>query len=358
MTTSVLYDGWPFIYQPTSPSALHLLAILERLPGRIDGHVALPGKPPEWLPDVILPAVHLIEDSASARLRWEQRVLPRLAKKLNVELIHTTTSSLPLFASRKTIVCPTGYGDPRRKQGFVSRLREAVSQGGMARASGLLWPEDLPGSGYPISVNRLPPIIYRGDNSSEDTSNPSINLDLPESYILYHGPIHQGALMRVMGAWSWAAGVIGEYHPLLFLVEKSAGDNVQGLAREYGLEENVLTLSPSSPRAVFPIYEGCAALFHPAPISPWGGAVRRAMVYGKPIVAMKSPMADAMVGAGAFLVDAENTRAMGAALITVVVNDEVAEKLSQAGRERAMNWVGATFGDKLSDIYLAALSSP
>jgi glycosyltransferase involved in cell wall biosynthesis len=325
----------------------------------IDGHVALPCEPPEWLPEGIVPAVHLTENSASARLRWEQRVLLRLANNLGVELVHTTTSSPPLFSSRESFVSPAGYGDPRRMQGFISRLREAVSQGGMARASGLLWPEDIPMPEGEAPITLLPPIVYGDSLTVAGTiSDHDFNLHLPENYLLYHGPTHQEVLMRVMGAWSWAAKVIGEYTPLLLLVRESVSENVRGLAGEYGLGESVLTLSPTSPQEVLPIYEKCTALFHPAPVSPWGGAVRRAMIYGNPIVGMESLAVDAMVSAGAFLVDGKDTRAMGAALITIVVNDEVAEKLSQVARERAMNWGGATYGDKLLDVYLAALSSP
>jgi hypothetical protein len=354
---TVLYDGWSLIYQPFSPSALHLLAILEHLPGDVDGYVALPAEPPDWIPKRMAPVLQPTGDSPGNRLRWEQRILPRLAKELPVDLIHITTPNPPLFSSGKAIVSPAGYGDFQRKRGFTRRLREAISQGGMTRANSLIWPVDLPTPEVTIPVSRLPAIVY-GEGITKDGASSEIHYDmeLPETFILCHGPAHPGVLLRAMSAWSWAAAAIGEYNPLLLLVQENQADGVNELARAHGLGRSVRVLSPSSPRSLVPLYARCAALFHPASVSPWGGPIRRAMFFAKPVVAMESPIADAMVGAGAFLVNRDDLRAVGAALITVVVDEVVAENLSQAGRERAMAWNQAAYGGELLGVYQDVLS--
>ena len=66
----VLYDGWPLVRDPISPSSLHLLAILGNLPGEIDSIVAFPEPVPKWLGDI--PAdIRPIPNTPSGLLRWD-----------------------------------------------------------------------------------------------------------------------------------------------------------------------------------------------------------------------------------------------------------------------------------------------
>ena len=99
------------------------------------------------------------------------------------------------------------------------------------------------------------------------------------------------------------------------------------------------------------LYEGCTALFHPAPVSPWGGAVRRALACGKPVVAAEGALASALVGPAAYLAPMDDPRALAAALITVVVEEEVAENLSKAACQRASAWKIESFGERLGVLY-------
>jgi glycosyltransferase involved in cell wall biosynthesis len=96
-------------------------------------------------------------------------------------------------------------------------------------------------------------------------------------------------------------------------------------------------------------------LFHPAPIAPWGAPERHALACGKPVVASENLFSDALFGPAAYLAPAGDARALGAALITVVVEDSVAENLSQAARQRAESWLDQGFGQKLYEAYLLLL---
>ena len=83
---------------------------------------------------------------------------------------------------------------------------------------------------------------------------------------------------------------------------------------------------------------------------------RAALACAKPVVAYESAWADAMVGPAAYLVPPgggaqAGSRALGAALITVVVEESVAEELSQAARLRSAQWGQAEFGERLAEAY-------
>lgn len=357
----VLYDGWPLVYQPNSPEALHLMALLEQRHPELHASVALPADPPDWLPAGAVAYVAAIQDTPRSRLIWEQISLPRLADELHADLLHLTSPHPPLFGKSRSVVSPAEFPTGERRTGFVAHLREAVSSGGMANLRGLLWPEDL-------SVPLLPNLstqIYSlpAEPCSDDADEVSRsrleaeNLVLPETYILVHSPHTLLSLRRLLDAWSWAAGSIGEYYPLLLLGLDSRGrERLSRLLADYALGQSVQTLPRLHPGAIPALVQGSSAVFHPAPLPPWGSIARLALFYGKPLVASESPLADALAGQAAYLAPETNPRALGAGLITVIVEVDVAQTLSQAGRERATSWGSSMFGEKLFATYAAVLA--
>ncbi len=44
---------------------------------------------------------------------------------------------------------------------------------------------------------------------------------LPETFILYHGPYDSSTVERLLSAWTWGAGALGELYPLVLLGAKS-----------------------------------------------------------------------------------------------------------------------------------------
>ena len=68
------------------------------------------------------------------------------------------------------------------------------------------------------------------------------------------------------------------------------------------------------------------------------------------------------MGPAAYLVSAGkdghvDTRAMGAAIVTVIVEESVAEELSRAARERSARWEQHDFSEALQQAYLSIVGS-
>lgn len=361
MTMRVLFDGWPALYEPNGPAASHLLAVLAQFPEGIEPVVALPGSPPGWFPKVET-LVHATAKDPRSRLHWEQRALPGMLAETQAQLLHLMRPNLPLLASKRSVLSPTGFdldqafkSQGRRKSGFVSRLREALGTGGLSRVGAILWPSDLPRPKMQHPLVTLPPHVHPdfafkpGRNGG---SNAIGELQLPDTYILYHGPHERTDLQRLIAAWSWAAGPIGVYYPLVLLgLDQAAGTQLSELVSAYELKETMISLPEVSPQVIVQLYKGCSALFHPAPISPWGGPVRQALACGKPVVALEDELTGAMVGPGAYLIPVEDLRKVGAALITSIVEEEVAQSLSQSARQQAASWQSHTFKAKLAAVY-------
>jgi glycosyltransferase involved in cell wall biosynthesis len=182
-------------------------------------------------------------------------------------------------------------------------------------------------------------------------------LDLPETFIIYHGPGDRRSLEHLVQAWNWASAAIGGSYPLLvFGLDHGARAILSGFVEEYDLEGSLRLVLDVSPELLPYLYQRCSAVFHPAPPSPWSGPVRLALACGKPLVASENSITDAIAGPAAYLAPAGDARALGAALVTVIVEEQVAESLSAAAFQRTKNRDSAKFGLQLLEIYRSVLA--
>lgn len=374
----VLYDGWSLVRNPISPSALHLLAILENLTNEIDPVVAFPEPAAEWIGDIPV-EIRATPNTASGRLRWEQVVIPMLGRKLKVQLLHLTTSTAPLVSGLRTLFSPSEFGagmdsfldvtqSPMESASFFPRLRRSSAQGGMAQVKEILWPTDLPRSAAHASLVSLPPIVPIDfiPHTDRQIPNPGEKVDLiddrvaqlalPESFVLYHGPGDRQYLKQLLQAWNWAADAIGASTPLLVIgLEGTAQYIFSDLVEELKLGDNLRLLQDVKPDLLPILYRNCTAVFHPAPASAWCGPVRLALASGKPLVAGENSFTEAITGPAAYLADGKDARALGAALITIIVEEQVAESLSAAAITRTASWISTGFGEQLHLRYQAVL---
>ena len=371
----VLYDGWSLVHDPLSPGSLHLLAILGNLVTGISPVLVFPDRVPDWMESF---EMHVLQsqDTAWGRLEWEQFRLPSLARQLDVQLLHLTTPTASAWSHLPTVFSPTGFGAgvadwtgiphrPLESTNVLDRLRLSASQGGLVRVNRILWPGDLPDLGLSAHVGSLPPVLPRNFGPDLDQlsfSDPELPpadtsgldpVELPDDFILYHGPGGRQPLQQLVQSWLWCAAAVGGYFPLLLLgLGESDSRTVSDLIELYDLEDSVQIL-PQVPPALLPrIYRQCTAVFHPAPASPWCGPVRMALAFRKPLVAVEHPLTAAITGPAAYLAEEKDARALAAALVTVVVEEDVASRLSAAARRRVQGWDDQQYGEQLLAIYL------
>jgi hypothetical protein len=370
----VLYDGWPLVFQPNSSAALHTLTLLARLPQEIEAILALPAPCPHPLPARVSQRMMHTRNSPFAQLQWEQRRIPALANKERIDLVHLTGDFPALFGSAINITSPSGFDlkrlynlRSRLRQPLVSRLRSALAQGGASRLRGVMWPDDLPDPGIQAPLLHLPPVVHPafapGDTGvSWAATKVGAGLkqlsieDLPETFILSHGPASEADLSSLFNAWAWAAGAIGEYYPLLLVEQESNTQRIQAMVAERRLAGTVQILPAVDLESLVMLYRRCSALFHPAAVSPWGGPGRLALVSHKAVVSLENRFSDALFGPAAYLIPPQNSaaldvRALGAALITVIVEHGVREALVQEASQRTAAWKSPQFEHELMNAY-------
>jgi glycosyltransferase involved in cell wall biosynthesis len=203
----------------------------------------------------------------------------------------------------------------------------------------------LPAPEGNLPLVRLPRLTHPAFLPVNRSADPALlaGLELPESYLLYQGPLQPLDVRRLLNAWSWAAPAIGEYYPLAIAgVDQSLKSTLLTAIGNARCESTVLLLPTLSVAGLAALYRGCSALIHPTTDSPWEGAISLAMACHKPVVALATPWSDALVGPAGYLVEAgeeqSTSRLLGAGLITVIVEEKVAESLAEQAAQRAAAW--------------------
>jgi glycosyltransferase involved in cell wall biosynthesis len=366
----VLYNGWPLAHHPNSPAALHLLTLVSQELPAIEPVVALPAEPVFPLPANVEIIQDRIGETTAARLAWEQHRLLRLAARTRADLIHVVGEGPPVRGKTPVLFSPTRCGWESRslpgdesipiRPGLVDRLRSALAEGGQARVRAWLWPADLPPPETRSAVVQLPPAVHPAF-IGQSAHLPGFPDDFPEEAVIFHSDGRLASLHEALAAWVWASGPVGQYSPLLLVglttAERQAVESYRAqFAAHPAFSTHTIQVAPPLPvESLAALYRGCAAVLHPQPISPWDGPARLALACGVPLVAYENPYSDALVGRAAYLVPenlppAESRRRLGAALITVVVEESLAEKLKIAAGEQTAGWQ-MDFNRQLSELY-------
>jgi glycosyltransferase involved in cell wall biosynthesis len=371
----ILYDGWELAYRPNSPAAIHLLTLLAARPKGIQALVGMPAESIHTIPDGVESHLIAVPDRPESRLLWEQRRLPELGRVLKADLIHSF-EGVALLRRGKSAISPatrallnTGFSHDREPLSLAGRLRDAFGQGGFSRAGGLFWPSDLAElintQESRLSHTRLPPVyllpavVHPAFTQRKEQSNLEVLVgqDIPETFILYHGSGERIAIRRLLAAWSWAAGPIGEYFPLVAVgLDRPQVEGFQEIARQIQVDQNVHCLTSVTLPILAKLYQASSVVFCPQETTPWGSSLRQAIACAKPVVGLETPLNDKILGPAGFLVrdsgyETERNRALGAGLISVIVEEELAQKLTEAARKRSEAYNLIRFSHALGGAY-------
>ncbi len=349
----VLFDGWSLVYSPGSPPALHLFELLAALPDGVQAILALPaGLPASSLTETVHQVTRPTKNSLSAHLGWEQINLSRLARRCEADLLHMVTPFPPLYSPVPVLVSPAEpLFEPYSFSGVGHRLRFALAHGALTNAH-LLWPTDLP---VPLVENlhlhRFSPIVHPAfQNESPNEGNV---FPLPEAFILAPGPYDDTQLQDLLAAWRWVSRQYEQEWLLVVtnLQSHKRGEVLQELRSSSGRDGNVHLVTPTFPHQLATLLRQAEAVLRVGPVLPWGDPLLQSLASGQALAAEETYGASERVGPAAYLAPVGDARTLGAALLTLLVEEQVAESLRQAAVERASKWSQDLFREGLRQLY-------
>ena len=278
---------------------------------------------------------------------------PREARRQRADLVLCLHASAPL-SSPAPAVSIYGDGDSLPGSGRRGgRVARALALGGLRGAQAVLRPKDIPVDDYRLRWFEVPPIVPSAfsPGPTADDRHVADRLGLAQSYVLAAGET-EATLPTLLAGWTWVESAIGDSFSLLianlgdvparFAIEMAdqlgVGDSVRGV--HLGDQDWASVL------------RGASALLHGGGRRN-AGLLRWALASGLPVSALSTPITDGVLGPAGFLVPERDSRGLGAACLTLLVEEQVANSLKERGLDRAAGYRS----EKARAAWLAALTA-
>jgi hypothetical protein len=280
------------------------------------------------------PPIHVPSSSGAplGAAAFDQIHFPRAASRSGADVLLILHPSAPIAAVAPAV---TWYGDgqrPESKGRRESRLGRSLARAGMRGAAAVLRPADLPADTIDVRWIAVPPSIPAAFFAGPAAPVAPAPLQLPEAFVLAVCESPE-VLPLLLAAWTWVESSLGDLYMLVLAASDEEGRiSSQRAAEQRGLTESVCSIVLGD--------EDWPGVIHRAATLLHGGtrrnaaALRWALAGGLPVAAPATPVSESIVGPAGYLVSPES-RALGAACLTLLVEEEIAASLRAKGRERA-----------------------
>ena len=283
---------------------------------------------------------------------WENFALPIHAHLDRIDVLHCAGSSAPRFIAGKSIVltvhdviplvCNDGWTS-RQVEQFERQIRYGLTAAKMVIAVSESTKMDI------IRLFDTPAdkirVVYWGCDITERSHDPQElkstdrleKLGIPQRYVMaFGGGAPRKNAERVISAFGKVTDDIDEIN--LILVGAGAPDvreRYQSIARQAGIEKNVFVLGFVDDDDLATLYENALCLVYPSLYEGFGLPVLEAMAKNIPVVASNRSSIPEVTGNTAILTDPENEDMLADAIIHLLTDESLRNKLSALGYERA-----------------------
>lgn len=260
---------------------------------------------------------------------FDQFRFPRAAKDLGAGTLLVLHPAAPIVAAAPTVVW---YGDgiDRHRRG---RLERSLAQAGLRGAAAVLRPFDLPADPSGLPWVGVPPSVPEDFYADSTRSSPLSTIELPEAFVLGFGEPPR-TLPLLLAAWTWVESSLGDNCVLLLVVhDERARRSTQETANQMGLSETVRAVV--LPEVDWPaVFRRAGALLHGGDAVN-AAALRWALAAEIPVAAPATSISESILGRAGYLVSPAEARTLGAACLTLLVEEEMGASLRADGRKRA-----------------------
>jgi len=311
-----------------------------------------------------------------SKLRFEQVAFPRLCRELRADVAHVPYWGSPLIPGVPTVVSildlipmllPEYRGGPlvRAYTGLVkasaqnAALALTISESSKRDiVKHLRLPESRVRVTYLAADARYSPKRDPVDEAALRRHHP----DLPQDYVLYLGGFDaRKNIETLLQVYTWAQDALGHDFPLVIAgkLPNSHGRlfrDPRVIAQALKVEDVVRCIGPVIEEDKPALYRGATAFLYPTRYEGFGLPALEALACGVPVVGSNAASVPEIVGPAGMLVDPDDARSMAGALIAVVTDDELHQKLARAAVEQAAQFSWEKCARETLLAYQAALA--
>ena len=320
-----------------------------RLPRGV-GHFAEPPHPP-------------------TNLGWTLVGLPRAAARARVDLIHAPAYTAPFWSRVPIVLTIHDVSYALHPEWYPYRrdwARRAFYRRSAYAASHVITPSTFSATEI-TAAYRIPPsritVAPMGVDPAFAHANPAggeLPAGVTEPYLLHVGDLHErrnlavvlDAILEARRHFGAAAGL----SLVLVGIDRGVGDALCAIAVEADAPDAVVLLGQVSEERLQAFYHGATALVYPSLYEGFGLPVLEAMAAGIPVIASRAASLPEVLGDAGILLDPLDVGAWTQAIVRVVNDEHVRERMRNAGRARAALFTWERTARATLDVYRRVLN--
>lgn len=293
------------------------------------------------------------------KLWFEQRAFPAAVRNLNADIAHVPYWGTPFSTKPARLV--TSILDliplllPAYRGGILSALYTSLVAATADGSAHIITLSDASKRDIADHLEIEPTRITVTHLGVDDRFHPKIGAehdpavqkkyDLPDEFVLYLGSFDMRKnINSLLLAWTYVGPSLGEGVPLILAGRQPAEwkaplfPDLKAYASELEIEPYVRWLGEVDEVDKVSLYRLAKTVVFPSKYEGFGLPVLEAMACGTPVVAGNQSSIPEVAGEAAYLVDPQDARSMGAAILAVMIQDDLHSHLSNAGRGQVTNF--------------------
>jgi len=379
----VALNGW-FWDNPFSGSGQytkHLVTALRQVAPDVQLTLILPDTGPvEGVPDgIAVIRVRLPVGGQLGKVWFEQLGYPEAVKRCSATIAHVPYWAPPLRSPARLVVTVHDIiplSMPVYQGRLVARLYTSLVTAGARGAAHLITDSDFSRDELLDRIDEiLPERVTTIPLAAPPEMHPKLNADcdpcirdkykLPDSYALYLGSFDVRKNIRaLLAAYTYVQSALGDEYPLVLAGRRPARWGTQrfpdlpGEIDKLELNDVVRWIGPVAEGDKAGVYRLARVAILPSRYEGFGLGVLEAMACVTPVIAADSTSIPEVAGYAAYLVDPADARAIGGAIIAVLIQDPLHDQLQNQGLARATQYNWLKTATKTVEVYRRVAALP